>query len=118
MHESGLFVMNFKESSSMAFLWRVTAGVAVVLLILTLMLVVKVRTDSSANFTGYINNLSTTIYLRNRPTEAGRTIAILDPGTAVEVDRSTTSEDIIWYHVVTESGSGWIPETNLSLSKP
>ncbi len=102
----------------MAFLWRVTAGVAALLLILTLILVVKVQTVSSTSFTGYINNQSTTVYLRNHPTETGQTIAILNPGTAVDVDRSTTREDITWYHIRTESGSGWIPEENLSLSKP
>jgi len=102
----------------MAILWRVTAGVAALLLILTLILVVKVQTVSSTSFTGYINNQSTIVYLRNRPTETGQTIAILDPGTAVDVDRSTTREDALWYHIRTESGSGWIPEANLNLSKP
>ena len=102
----------------MVFLWRVTMAVAILLLIITLMLVVKVRTISSASFTGYINNQSSTIHLRNTPTETGRTIAILNPGTAADVDRSTTREDITWYHIRTESGSGWIPEANLSLSKP
>ncbi len=102
----------------MAFLWRVTVAVAILLLIITLILVVRVRTNSSASFTGYINNQSTTVYLRNTPTETGRTIAILNPGTTVDVDRSTTREDITWYHIRTESGSGWIPEANLSQSKP
>lgn len=102
----------------MTFLWRLTAGVAVLLLIITLILVVRVRATPSAVLTGTINNQSTTVYLRNRPTETGGTIAILDPGTAVEVDRSTTAEDITWYHVRTESGSGWVPETNLNLGNP
>ena len=53
----------------MVFLWRVTAAVAVLLLIITVMLVVKVQTNSSASFTGDINNQSTTVYLRNTPTE-------------------------------------------------
>jgi len=111
--------MNIKGSfPSIAFLWRVTVAVAVLLLIITLMLVVKVRTNSSTSFTGYINNQSATVYLRNTPTETGKTIAILNPGTAVNVDRSTIREDITWYHTRTESGSGWIPEANLSLSKP
>ena len=111
--------MNFKGSSpSLAFLWRVTVAVAVILLIITLILVVKVRTTSSASYTGYINDQSTTVYMRNTPTETGRTIAILNPGTAVDVDRSTIREDITWYHIKTESGSGWIPEANLSQSKP
>ena len=107
-----------RSSPSMAFQWRVTAGVAVLLLIITLILVVKVRMPSSASFTGYINNQSTTVYLRFRPDETSRTIAILNPGTEVQVDRSTTTEDITWYHVKTESGSGWIPESNISKSKP
>ena len=108
-----------KESSpSMKVLWRVTAGVAVLLLIITIILLVKVQTAPSANFTGYISGQRSTVYLRNRPSETGRTIAILDPGTEVQVDRSTTSEAITWYHVRTESGSGWIPEDYINLSKP
>ena len=111
--------MTIKGSSpSITFLWRVTMAVAILLLIITLILVVKVRTVSSASFTGYINNQNTIVYLRNTPTETGSTIAILNPGTAVEVDRSTTREDITWYYVRTESGSGWIPEANISQSKP
>lgn len=102
----------------MAFLWRVTAGVAALLLILTLILVIKVQAVSSTSFTGTIIDQNTTVYLRNRPDDTARTIAILNPGTAVDVDRSTTTEDITWYHIKTESGSGWIPEENLSLSKP
>jgi uncharacterized protein YgiM (DUF1202 family) len=111
-------MINKASFPSMAFLWRVTAGVAVVLLIITLMLLVKLQTVPSADLTGTINNQSATVYLRNRPTITGRTIAILNPGTAVQVYRSTTSEDITWYHIRTESGSGWIPEANLNLSRP
>jgi len=102
----------------MANLWRVTVAVAVVLLIITLILVVIVRTTSSASFTGTINNQSNAVYLLSRPTETGRTIAIINPGTAVQVDRLTIREDITWYYVKTESGSGWVPEANISLSKP
>ncbi len=110
--------MIFDKSSSMAILWRVTAVVALLLLIITLILVVNIRRPATANFTGYINDQSTTVYLRDRPTETGRTLAILNPGTEVYVDRSTSSEDMTWYHVNTESGSGWIPEENLNLRGP
>jgi uncharacterized protein YgiM (DUF1202 family) len=111
--------MKYKDPSpSMINIWRVTGVVAVILLIFTVILVVKVQTGSSAGFTGLINNQSTTVYLRNHPAYDGDIVAILNPGTAVDVDRSTTREDITWYHVQTESGSGWIPETNLNLSAP
>ena len=96
--------------------WRVTTVVAVILLILTVILVVKVRSSPSANFSGTIINQDTPVYLRNTPSEESSTIAILDPGTIVEVDRSTTRENITWYYVKTESGRGWIPEINLDLS--
>lgn len=102
----------------MAILWRVTLAVAALLLIFTLILAVKVRGTSPAMLTGTINNQSATVYLRNRPTETGRTLAVLDPGTAVEVDRSTTADGITWYHIRTDSGSGWVPETNLNLGRP
>ena len=111
--------MKYKDSSpSMVNIWRVTAVVAVILLIFTVILVVKVQTGSSTSFTGLINNQSTTVYLRNRPADDGNLVAILNPGTAVDIDRSTTRDDITWYHVRTESGSGWIPEENLNLRGP
>jgi uncharacterized protein YgiM (DUF1202 family) len=110
--------MTIKESSSsIKVLWRVAAGVAIILLILTVILAVKTQSSPSADFTGTISNHDTTVYLRNQPTEDASIVAILNPGTLVEVDRSTTREDITWYHVETDSGRGWIPETNLDLSQ-
>jgi len=102
----------------MAILWRVTAAVAVLLGIITLILGAKAWTASPEGFTGYINDQSAAVYLRSRPEETGRTIAILNPGTEVRVDRSTTQEDVTWYHVKTESGTGWIQEAYISQSKP
>lgn len=111
--------MKFKAfSPSLTFLWRITIAAALLLLLLTLLLVVKSQMTSSTNFTGYINSQNTPVYLRSEPTDTGRTIALLNPGTAVNVDRSTIREQTTWYHIRTESGSGWIPETNLSLSEP
>ena len=102
----------------MKILWYLTAGVAALLLIITLILVVKVQGVSSDSFTGIINDQVTTVYLRSQPEETGRIIAILDPGTQVYVDRSTTRGDATWYHIKTDSSSGWIPEADLSLSRP
>jgi hypothetical protein len=111
-------MINKSSSPALAILWRITFGVAVLLLIITVMLAVKVQKTSSSSFTGYINNQSSTVYLRNDPSETGRTNAILNPGTEVYVDRSTIREDNTWYHVRTESGNGWIPEEDFSLNKP
>lgn len=105
------------SSRTLTILWRVTAGVAVLLLIITVILAMKVQSGPSVNFTGTVSNHGTTVYLRNQPSEDASIVAILDPGTEVEVDRSSTREDITWYHVKTESGRGWIPETSLDLSK-
>ena len=102
----------------MVWLWRLTLAVGVILLIFTLMLVVKFRAFPSADFTGYITGQGAIVYLRNRPADSGKIISILNPGSAVHVDRSTTTMDITWYHIRSESGSGWIPETNLNLIKP
>jgi SH3-like domain-containing protein len=111
--------MKFKATSpSLSFLWRITIAVAILLLVFTLLLVVKSQMTASTSFTGYINSQNAPVYLRSEPNETGRTIALLNPGTAVNVDRSTIREEITWYHIQTESGSGWIPESNLSLSKP
>ena len=111
--------MKIKATSpSFDFLWRITIAVALLLLVLTLLLVVKSQTTSSTNFTGYINRQNAPVYLRAEPTDTSRTIALLNSGTTVNVDRSTIREEITWYHIRTESGSGWIPETNLSLSEP
>jgi uncharacterized protein YgiM (DUF1202 family) len=112
-------LMKFKTfSPSLTFLWRITIGAALLLLVLTLLLVVKSQITASTSFTGYIYAQNTPVYLRSEPTETGRTIALLNPGTAVNVDRSTIREETTWYHIRTESGSGWVPETNLSLSEP
>lgn len=111
--------MNFKDPSRlMTLLWRIAALVGVILLIFTMVLVVKVQSGPSAIFSGVITNQNTTVYLRNRPAEDGTIIAILDPGTTVDVDRSTTRDEITWYHIRTDSGRGWISETNISLSRP
>ena len=111
--------MKFKAfSPSLTFLWRITIAAALLLLLLTMLLVVKSQLSASTNFTGYINSQNTPVYLRSEPTESGRTIALLDSGTAVNVDRSTIREGTTWYHIQSECGSGWIPETNLSLSEP
>ena len=111
--------MKFKGfSPSIALLWRVTAGMVILLLVITLMLVVKARTRSSAGFTGTISSQNTFVYLRSQPTDSSQTIAILDPGTAVYVDNSSTRDDMIWYHVKTASGNGWIPEANLDITNP
>jgi len=109
---------NSEISHSTALLWRITAGVAIILLVFTLMLVVKTRTITSAGFTGYISGQNTIVYLRIHPTDTSHTVAILNPGTAVFVDHSTTRNDITWYHIKTESDVGWIPETHLSLTNP
>jgi SH3-like domain-containing protein len=110
--------MTIKGSSrTLTILWRVTAGVAVLLLIFTVILIQKVQSGPSVNFTGTVNSQGTTVYLRNQPSGEASIIAILDHGTVVEVDRSTTREDVTWYHVKTDSGRGWIPEANLDLSK-
>jgi uncharacterized protein YgiM (DUF1202 family) len=111
--------MKFKATSpSFALRWRITIAAALLLLILTLLLVAKSQMTASTSFTGYINSQNTPVYLRSEPTETARTIALLNPGTAVNVDRSTIRQETTWYHIRTESGSGWIPEANLSLNKP
>jgi uncharacterized protein YgiM (DUF1202 family) len=111
--------MNQKASPpSLTIIWRITAAVAVVLLILTLILVFKTSSASTASFTGYVNDRIPTVYLRSQPTHNSRTVAILNSGSEVLVDRSTTRQETTWYHITSSSGSGWIPETNLSLSKP
>ena len=104
------------SSTTMKILWRITAGVALILLIFTLILVVKVQSAPTANFTGTITDQVTTVYLRNQPSEDSSTNAILNPGTVVEVDRSTTRDGLTWYHIKTESGRGWIPESYLDLN--
>ena len=102
----------------MKFLWYVTAAVAALLLIITLILVVKVQGAASDKFTGTITDHNTAVYLRSQPEETSSIIAILDPGTEVYVDRSTTRGDTTWYHIRTDSGRGWVPEIDLSLSRP
>lgn len=109
---------NRDVSDSIVLLWRVTAGVAIILLVLTLMMVVKTRTITSTGFTGYISGQNTIVYLRIHPTDTSHTVAILNPGTTVFVDHSTTRNDITWYHVKTESSAGWIPEAQLSITNP
>jgi SH3-like domain-containing protein len=112
-------MMSVKDPSRlMTLLWRVSAGVAVILLIITVILVVKVQSGPSAIFSGVITNQNTTVYLRNRPAEDGTIIAILDPGTKVDVDRSTTRDEDTWYHIRTDSGRGWISESSINLSRP
>ena len=109
--------MKIKDSSlSLNTLWRVTAGVAVLLIVMTFLVAVKARKITSNGFTGYISGQSAIVYLRSQPTNTSQTIAILNPGTPVFVDHSTTREDLTWYHVKTENGNGWIPETDLSLT--
>lgn len=111
--------MNQQTSpASLTIIWRITAAAAAVLLILTLILVLKTSSASSTSFTGFINDQIPTVYLRSQPEENSRTVAILNPGGEVLVDRSTTRQGTTWYHVTSSGGSGWIPETNLSLSKP
>ena len=104
------------RSSTMRILWGITAVVALILLALTVILVLKVQSAPSANLTGTISDQITTVYLHNQPSEHSSTVAILDPGTLVEVDRSTTRDGTTWYHITSDSGRGWIPETVLDLS--
>ena len=112
-------LMKFKTfSPSLTFLWRITIGAALLLLVLTLLLVVKSQLTASTSFTGYVYGQNTPVYLRSEPAETGRTSALLQPGTAVNVDRSTIREVITWDRIRTEGGRGWVPETNLSLSEP
>ena len=105
-----------ESTSTLKIAWRVTTIVAVILLIFTVILVVEVRSSPPTNISGTIINQDTPVYLRNTPSEDSTTIAILDPGTIVEVDRSTTRDNYTWYYVKTENGRGWIPEINLDLS--
>jgi SH3-like domain-containing protein len=111
--------MRFDESSpSMTTLWRITAAVAILLLAITLLLVIKARSQTSSSFTAYISGQNTTVYLRNQPEEASRINAILNHGAVINVDYSTSRDGITWYRVHTENDIGWIPESNLSLTKP
>jgi len=107
-----------KSSISTITLWRITAAVALLLLAFTLLLVVKARSKTSAGFTGYISGQNTTVYLRNQPDMTSRINAILNHGTTVNVDYSTSRDGMTWYRVHTENDIGWIPESNLSLTKP
>ena len=111
--------MNNKgHSQSQTLLRRITAGVAVLLLVLTLLLAVKARTKTSTGFTAYIASQNTIVYLRSQPLESSQTIGILNHGAEVFVDYSTTRNGTTWYYVKTENNTGWIPETSLSLTQP
>jgi uncharacterized protein YgiM (DUF1202 family) len=105
-------------SSSNKLLWKITVSAAVVLLIFTLLLIIKAQNINSTGFIGYIGSPNSTVYLRSQPDEFSRTIAILNPGTEVYVSHSTSRDGSTWYHIRTDNGAGWIPESNLSLTQP
>jgi len=111
--------MNFKEfSPSITLLWRITAIMAFLLLACTLLLAVKTRSKSADGFTGYITSSNATVTLRSQPNDTSRIKAIINNGASVFVDNSTTRDNMTWYHINTENGTGWIPEANLSLTNP
>jgi uncharacterized protein YgiM (DUF1202 family) len=111
--------MKSKEfSPSLTSLWRITAIMAFLLLACTLLLAVKSRSKSNDGFTGYISSSNDTVYLRSQADDTSRIKAIINKGTSVFVDNSTTRNDMIWYHIKTENSTGWIPEANLSLTTP
>jgi len=111
--------MNFKGfSPSFTLLWRITAAVAALLFVFTILLMVKDRNKTDAGFTGYISGGDSMVYLHSQPSESSRTVAILNPGTELFVDKSTTRDEISWYHVKTGNGTGWIQEINFSLTEP
>lgn len=109
-------VNNISQSNKS--LWKITAAAAVVLFIFTLLLIIKAQNINATGFIGYIGSPNSTVYLQSQPDESSRTIAILNPGTEVYVSHSTSRDGSIWYHIKTETGTGWIPESNLSLTQP
>jgi len=94
-------------------LWRITAIVAILLLIVTLLLASKARSQADSGFAGQIANSSSTVYLYRTPDIDAQIISILENGIIVHVDNSRVKNERTWYHIQIENASGWILEGNL-----
>lgn len=94
-------------------LWRITALVAVGLLIATFILVYQAVNLPQTGLQGKLTGSNPTIYLRAEPSGSGKIVTILERGTTVNVIDTSSNQNIIWIHIKAGSFTGWVPQANI-----
>jgi uncharacterized protein YgiM (DUF1202 family) len=99
-------------------LWRITAFVAAVLLVITIALAVKTGQTNARGFYASTESVNPTVTLREKSNWSSRIVAILESGTQVFVDDQTTVGATEWFHVNAENVSGWVSSRYISTQSP
>jgi len=99
-------------------LWMVTGLGALVLVVATIGLGVKARSQANQTVTVYTVDKNIVISLYAEPSMASRIVTVLERGEPLAVTDYTNRGDQTWYHVNTKTGSGWIHANHLSLNSP
>ena len=99
-------------------LWIFAALIAVLLLAVTAGLTIKARAQADSSITVYVGGKSRLVHLRKEPDSISRIMGMLERGTAVAVIDSAIKNRQTWYHIETESASGWIQAQYISLNRP
>lgn len=95
------------------FLWVVTGLVAVALLIATLGLAARAQTTPAGPTTAVLTSSGTPIYLRADPGLSARILAVLAPGTEVDVHPADGDPTPSWQRITVDGRTGWVPTSNV-----
>jgi uncharacterized protein YgiM (DUF1202 family) len=91
--------------------------VAVALLVATITLADRARTDQILNSTVYLTGSENTVHLRQGPDSESPVVAAFMRGSAVTVLEISGADDQIWYRVQKgDMTPGWIPADQVRLN--
>ena len=93
-------------------LWRITAIVSLLLLVVTVGLMVQARNQPMV---GVEARVYRRVFLREEPVGVGRIDAVVRPGTAVIITDAIEQSGSTWYQIEVGEQQGWIPANTVNL---
>ena len=93
-------------------LWRITAVVFLLLVVVTIGLAVRARNQPVAGVEAQVYRR---VFLREEPVGVGRIDAVLRPGTAVTITDAIEQSGSTWYQIEVGERQGWIPANTVNL---
>ena len=106
------------EGKRLRIMWWITGLAALCLLAVTAVLFLRANQIEESGIVGYVARSETAPFLRDRPTNNGSGLTVLEYGTQVRVSDSASRSDVGWYYVDAGEASGWVRASLISFDPP
>lgn len=107
------------RSKWLRLLWWFTGLTALLLLVVTVALFMRAgQIEEETGVLAYIAQSQSGAFLRERPSDDGPVLTIVEAGRPVRIGDSTTRGNVDWYFVDAGELSGWLEAASVTFDKP